>query len=169
MRNTLASPITASVIDRFGAYLHASNMLSARELLDALDAKSVSRADIARALGIAPPRVTELYKGERQLKLDEAKRLVEAFNLDGDASLSPVLSEQVSRLLVLHVASHLAMPIDPADERVEGLALDLQALSQFARDHRSELSTDAASGFLRGRKGNVQRIDQASRTRNRNR
>lgn len=162
MRKAHASDITVSVIDGYAAARNASSMLGTRELLDEMAGRGISRADIARVLRLAPPRVTEMYKGERKVSLDEGKRLVEHYGLDDSGDVVP-LSEPVSRLLVLHVAQALKASLSPADQRLEELAQDLRAFSRFAADHQEELSTDAASGFLRGRQSDQPTSHRASR------
>jgi len=125
-------------------------MLGTQELLERLDARKIVRAEIARVINVAPARVTEMFKGARAIKLDEAKCLVEHYGLDDNDPIT-ALSEPVSRLLVLHVARALKAQIAPEDQRVEVLAQDLRAFSRFASDRQDELSPDMATGFLRGR------------------
>ena len=126
-------------------------MLSTAQLLKVLEDKQISQRAIADALGIAPPRVSELYAGRRHLRLDEAKKLVERFGVPESAapSLSP-LSLPVARLLILHAAQNLGMALDPEDPRIEELAKDYRAFSAFAADPRVRESADAAGGFLQG-------------------
>lgn len=163
MRKIGASPITTLVIDGFAATRHPTVMLGTRELLERLDARKIVRAEIARVINVAPARVTEMFKGARAIKLDEAKRLVEHYGLDEDDPIT-ALSEPVSRLLVLHVARALKAHVSPEDQRVEELAQDLRAFSRFASDRQDEVSSDMASGFLRGRQPEPPRLRQASRT-----
>lgn len=138
-------------------------MLDTAQLLNRMERRGITRADIARVLRLAPPRVTEMYKGERAVKLDEAKKLVDHYALDEADTVTP-MSEPVSRLLILHVARALKATVSPEDERLEGLAQDLRAFARFAADLQDKLSVDAASGFLRGRQGDPRQVDRASRT-----
>ena len=57
-------------------------MLSQAALLAALEEAAPSRAEIARVINVAPARITELYKGERKLSLEEARALVHHFGIE---------------------------------------------------------------------------------------
>lgn len=57
-------------------------MLTKRELLAAVEREATSRAEIARVLSLAPARITELYKGDRDLTFDEARKLVRHYRID---------------------------------------------------------------------------------------
>ena len=78
-------------------------MLPKMDLLRAIERRAGSRANMARALGLAAPRITEMFKGERDLSYDEAATLIEAFGIDApqpaaaadavsDALLKPVFA-----------------------------------------------------------------------------
>ena len=125
-------------------------MLDTNELLSKLKLIGARNVDIARVLGLPDSRVPEIYSGKRQLKLDEAVKLVRAYELDeqptGD-SLSPV-SAPIARLLVLHVARELGL--DPRPEVISNLAEDLRAFSELALDRTVRDSVQAVDGFLRG-------------------
>lgn len=123
-------------------------MLSEREILEALESKGVPKNEIARTLGIDESGVTRLYSSGRRLKLDEARALVEKFDLPG-AKVTP-LSLPVSRLLILHAAESLGVAVKPDDPRVSEIALDFRAFSRFATDPRVRESEDAAAGFFQG-------------------
>jgi len=123
-------------------------MLSSEELLALMERRKIRRADIARALNVDPARVTEMYKGERRIRLDEAARLVEAFGLDAtETTLSP-LSVPIARLLVLYASRRIGRPLAPDDPLVEDLALDFQAFSEFALDSEVRDSAEAIQGFF---------------------
>lgn len=126
-------------------------MLGQLEILDML--KDRPRSELARVLKLPAPRVTELYKGERRLKLDEAQALVSHYRLQEVGGLS----EPVARLAVHHVADSLGAALPADDPRLEEIALDLQELSAFAA--RPEVRQEVAqlSGFLAGRKTKPQR------------
>jgi transcriptional regulator with XRE-family HTH domain len=125
-------------------------VIDTAELLARLKAREISQAAVARALNLDPAQISKLYSGIRQIKLDEAKRLVEAFRLD-DKSVAPPINEQTARLLILHVADTLGIDLPPSDERVATLAADFQAFSQFARGRLPSPTPDATAGFLTGR------------------
>ena len=149
-RISSASGKTISVVDGRSAFNHSSQMLGTQQLLAALEAGGVAQADMARVLRLPSSRISEMYAGKRQIKLDEAKRLVEAFGLEG-ASAAPPINEQTARLLVLHVANRLQVRLSPEDDLVQDLARDFQAFSKFARAHLPSPSPEATSGFLEGR------------------
>lgn len=123
-------------------------MLGTTELLQILKERGVSQAKIAKALGVAPPRISEMYKGDRRLLLDEAKKLVEAFGIDDRGDISPV-SEPVARLLALHAARKLSVRLAPDDPLVADLARDLRVFSEFAADPQVRGNEDAVAGFFR--------------------
>lgn len=122
-------------------------VITSSTLVDMLKARGVTQAAVARVLRIDPSQISQMYSGKRQIKLDEAKKLIEAFGLD-ESQAAPPINEQTARLLVLHVANRLRVPLPPEDNRVRELALDFQAFSKFARAHLPAPSPDAASGFL---------------------
>jgi hypothetical protein len=99
-------------------------------------------------LKLPQPRITELYKGERRLKLDEAQALVSHYRLQEVGGLA----EPVARLAVLHVAESLGARIPADDPRLEEIALDLKELSEFAARPEVRQEVAQVSGFLAGRK-----------------
>ena len=64
-------------------------MLPKMDLLRAIEQRAGSRANMARALGLAAPRITEMFKGERDLSYDEAATLIEAFGIDAPQPAPP--------------------------------------------------------------------------------
>lgn len=123
-------------------------VLSTRQILAQLEAAGVKRARIAEALDLPPPRVTEMYKGERRLYHDEAVKLCEAFNLD---ERPEPLTVPVAKMLVLHAMNQLGHRLDPNSDRVLDLAQDFRAFAEFAADPSAEVSESALDAFLRGR------------------
>ncbi|MGK2287324.1 helix-turn-helix transcriptional regulator [Pedomonas sp. V897] len=83
-----------------------SFMLGKAEIVAALIKKVESRETtqkaIAEALGVAPARISELFKGARDLSADEAKLLVEAFGLEDGRSTPhpPTLNDEALRAIV---------------------------------------------------------------------
>lgn len=146
----LASPKTNYVKVTDDCACYPPFMLSARQLLDTLALRGVTQAEMARALNLPGPRISEMYAGKRQIRLDEGKRLVEAFGID-EAPAVPPLSEATARLLILYVANQLGLPITQDDPQVSELTLDFQAFSRFARAHLPAPSPEATTGFLAGR------------------
>ena len=129
---------------------HKNGMLGKKELLAALEARGVRKAEISRALGLPSSRIAEMYSDKRGVSVDEAKRLVEVFGLESPAV--PPISEQTARLLILHVANKIGAALERDDAMVEELALDFQAFSTFARDHLPPPTEEATSGFLYARR-----------------
>lgn len=71
-------------------------MLSKVELLQAVEERADSRAEIARVLSLAPARITEMYKGERDISFEEARKLSIHYKLDsssGSFDLSTISGE----------------------------------------------------------------------------
>jgi transcriptional regulator with XRE-family HTH domain len=127
-------------------YRHLPDMIGSGELLARLKEAGARPTEIAKAMGVAPSRVTELYNGTRQLKLDEAVKLVDAFKLDeSPARLNPV-STPIARLIVLHLAHSLGSEV--GDSEVTELAEDLRAFSAFATNPRMRESLDAVEAFF---------------------
>lgn len=142
------APLAALSIEIASRSAQTRAMLSSADLLRMLEERKIKRSAIAAVMGIDPAGVTRLYDGDRKLTLDEAKRLVEAFNLNGVAS-NP-LSVPIARLLVLYAADALQARLEPEDPRVEELARDLRAFSMFAADPQVRESTEAVQGFFQG-------------------
>jgi transcriptional regulator with XRE-family HTH domain len=149
-----ATAISAFVVDAAQNYPQALGMFDTKGLLAALERKGISKADMARALNLPSPRITEMYSGKRRVLLDEAKRLVDAFRLDQSDQIEPI-SEGVARLLALHIANRLGKPLSSDDPLVQELAEDLQAFSNFARRQSQAPTADAAAGFLAGRQSGL--------------
>lgn len=104
-RKAFASPdLTESVIYAAGASAHGPSMLETRELLAKVEAKAASRAEIARVLGLAPPRITEMFKGERQLSYAEARKLCLHYKIE------PAQQIRAAQLLPILTACFFAEP-----------------------------------------------------------
>lgn len=125
-----------------------SVVLTTVELLARLTDKGVKNAEIARALGVTPSRVTEMFKGDRAIKLDEAVKLVEAFGLESPPSQkAPALPVPVARLIVLYIAAELGVT-DPNRHQVQALAEDVRAFAEFVNDPVARGSIEAAEVFF---------------------
>lgn len=83
-RKHSASEITVSVIDRGSQVPHQADVLTKSELLKKVEAAAESRAEIARVLELAPARITEMFKGARDLSFDEARKLIKRYGIDDD-------------------------------------------------------------------------------------
>ena len=150
-RNDCNSRVPLCVIYPPSAFRQAGGVLTTKELLARLRDRNVKNADIARALQITPSRVTELFNGERALKLDEAAKLVAAFDLEAeqspDSKVSP-LPAPVSRLVVQHIARQLDRPLEEDSPQLEALAEDLRAFAEFVTDPAVRESIDLAMAFF---------------------
>lgn len=136
------------VIDRRADSIHPLRVLDSKQLLDRLQSQGVKNADIARALKIDPARVTEMKKGQRRLLLDEAVKLVAAFELESGSTVEP-LHPAIPRLIARHIARTLELDTDGDDPRMLELVADLQAFSRFVADPQVRASLDAAENFFR--------------------
>lgn len=141
--------LPVSVIYRPERFNQLGGVLTTKELLARLRDKGVINADIARTLKISPSRVTDLFDGTRALKLDEAVRLCEKFDLEPPPSpQAPPLPGQVSQLIVQHIARELGQPLAQDAPQLQELAEDLRAFSEFVTDPKVRESIDAAMNFF---------------------
>jgi hypothetical protein len=120
-------------------------MLDSDQLLHLLEQKKVRNIDIARALGLPDSRIPGIRRKDRKLTLDEGAKLVRAFALEQDQGAPPI-PPAILRLIVLHIARELGS--DPDDNRLEELAQDLRAFSEFVADPKVRRSLNAAEAFF---------------------
>lgn len=144
-RNAIQEAFTECVIYPLSRYGHLTSVMTTAELLARLEERGVRNVDIAKALNVTPSRVTEIKKGDRAIKLDEAARLVRAFQLESDQQAQP-LPLPILRLAVLHVARKIGAPL--REEQIADLAADLRAFSIYAADPKARGSVQAAEGFF---------------------
>ena len=148
-RNDCNSDFAERVIYPRCGLMHTQAMLTTAQLLEAIDRHGIRNRDIATTLGVSPSRVTEIRKGERVVKLDEAVKLVEAFGLESEPALKvPPLPPAVARLIVLYIAAEFGM-VAPQESRVESLSQDIRAFAEFVTDPQVRGSVDAAEHFFR--------------------
>jgi hypothetical protein len=123
-------------------------MLTTVELLDRLERAGVKNVEIARTLNVAASRVTEMKKGERVIKLDEAAKLVSKFQLESPPAPTrvPPLPPAVSRLLVRYVAEELGCPA-PEAQLLE-IAEDVRAFAEYVSDPTIRGSLEMAETFF---------------------
>jgi transcriptional regulator with XRE-family HTH domain len=148
-RKDATPDLTASVIYPPVSVGQGGNMITTVELLAQLKAKNISNADVARTLGLAPSRITEMRKGERALKLEEAVKLVAVYGLSEQAPSQRVspLPAPISRLVVRYLAAELGA--SPTEEQVAELAEDVRAFAEFVADPQVRESLDSAEAFFR--------------------
>jgi transcriptional regulator with XRE-family HTH domain len=148
-RKAVQAPIPLCVIYPLAPLAHGNPMLTTGELLARLGQKGIKNHQIAKALDVSPSRVTEMWKGERAIKLDEAAKLVAEFQLD-EALPSPRVSPlpaPIARLVVAYVAAELGLeranPLQVAE-----IAEDVRAFAEFVSDPAVRESIDAAETFF---------------------
>lgn len=148
-RKDCNSDVPLCVIYPPSGFVQPRVVLTTQELLRRLVDRGVKNADIARTLNITPSRVTEMHKGLRAIKLDEAAKLVEAYNLEQEPAprVSP-LPASIARLIVLYVAAELGVDLQAQAPLVRELSEDVRAFAEFVADPQVRESTDAAAAFF---------------------
>jgi hypothetical protein len=128
---------------------HKGVVIGSQEILAELTARidrgDIEKVDIASVLGIHPSGVTRLFADGRQLKHDEAVKLVAAFRLEPSV---PPLPPPVWRLVAHHIAAKLALPLKEDDPRLQELVRELAAFSRFARHRQVQGLLQAAEHFF---------------------
>jgi hypothetical protein len=137
-------PTNTVVAHRYES-VHNLGVLDTDNLLRLLDERGIKNVQIARALGLPDSRVPEIKSRKRALKLDEAVKLVRAFQLEEGHEVPP-LPVPIVRLLVRHVAERLRARA--SEELLEDVSQDIRAFGVFAADRRVRQSLEAAEGFL---------------------
>jgi hypothetical protein len=149
-RKDVQAILTKCVISPFYGMRQAQGVLTTVELLARLEEKGIKNADIARTLKVTPSRITEMKKGERTIKLDEAAKLVSEFDLEAPAQPPAqrvaVLPQEASRLLVRYIAEELACPV--AEQRLQEIAGDVRAFAEYVTDPHVRGSLELLTGFF---------------------
>jgi hypothetical protein len=146
-RKGMQAIVTECVISRIYGLRQGFGVLTTVELLARLEDKGVKNADIARALNVTPSRITEMKKGERAIKLDEAAKLVSQFDLESPPSqrVSP-LPAPVSRLIVRYIAEELECRV--TEDRLQDISEDVRAFAEFVSDPTARGSIEMAEMFF---------------------
>lgn len=82
-----------------------AHVLSAKQVLDEIARRNISRTDVARVLGISQPNATKLWKPDsrtgktRALRTDEARLLIDAFKLFEEGQPIPEPEQPVTRTI----------------------------------------------------------------------
>ena len=134
------------MLDSEAVARHIIGVLTTKELLNLLRERGIRNVDAARVLNLPDSRIAEIYSGKRSLKLDEAAKLVAAFDLRD----APLVPDEVVAVLIKYVASALGKPIGDGDAHLEALKADLIAFARFQCDPATKASAAAAEGFFRG-------------------
>lgn len=149
IRNALQGPVPVCVVYPSKRFGQPRPVLTTSELLARLEARGIRNADIARAIGVTPSRVTEMKKGERAIKLDEAARLVATFDLEeGSSPPEQALPVAAARLVVRYLALELGAEVDESSPQIAELAEDVRAFSEFVTDPKVRDSIEAAEAFF---------------------
>lgn len=138
-------------------------MLTTRELLATIEQRGIKNHEIATALDVSPSRVTEMRKGTRAIKLDEAAKLVSVFALEEPLQAPRVsaLPAPIARLIVLYVAAELGVA-ESNPHQVEALAEDVRAFAEFVTDPKVRGSIDAADVFFQAMRIRRQALQEAA-------
>lgn len=147
-RNHAQAPVAVSAIYRLARLPQSRPVLRTADILRLLEEKGIPRTEIADTIKIGKSRVTELYKGERTLKLEEAATLVEKYDLESESGqqVQP-LPASIYRLACQYVAQELG--VAPPPGLLDELALDMRAFVAHVRDPKVRGSIEAAEAFFR--------------------
>jgi hypothetical protein len=158
-------PIAESVIYGPETPWHSKRMINTSELLEMLRQQGIPKGKIAKALGINPSRITDLFDRKRKLSLDEAVILMEAFDLE-EPQPAPVASPvpaQVTRLIVQYVAQELGCPLEDNEALIEDLSQDVRAFSELVVDPRYRHNIEAAEAFFQAMRLRRPKSEQEAR------
>lgn len=148
-RNAFQAAITGCVIYPPRGLRQSNSVLNTVELLARLDERGIRNVDVAHAINVSPSRVTEIKKGERAIKLDEAFKLVEAFDLESpQGQPAHPLPAAVARLVVRYIALETGSPLARSEADLEELAEDVRAFVEFVADPKVRDSVEAAEAFF---------------------
>lgn len=139
---------TEYVVDAVTLLRQFQPMLDTDSLLRKLDERQIRNVDIARALNLPDSRIPEIRKKTRALKLDEAAKLVQVFQLESNQEASP-LPPAILRLVVQYVALRMGVQESRIQAHADEVTEDLRAFSEFASDPKVRRSIEAAEGFFR--------------------
>src|SRR3546814_790183 len=144
--------ITKTVIDRLFAISQCRLMLTADDILNELirqiDAKKVTQADVARHLGIPPPRVKERHKLTRLVQQREMKSLANFLGMEGavQTGADPWLPDE--RSIVRSLAAGLE-PLSQSSVPEDDLPILANAVSNAMQFLATDVVMDGHEGYLR--------------------
>lgn len=113
---------------RFQPLAKRDEMMSKATFLAEIERKAGSRAEIARVLGIAPSRVTEMFKGARDLSYDEAVKLAVAYGVEPSEVVTVELLKPILQICLRYP------PREWNDQAVQRLAEELEYGLQLLRN-----------------------------------
>lgn len=148
-RNCVQGVLTRPVIYPNETVSQMTAVFTTDQLLARLSERGIRNSAVAQVLQVHPSRVTEMRKGLRSIKLDEAARLVEAFDLEAPPSRpAPALPAPVARLLVRYIAAELGFPLEEASHQLAELAEDVRAFVEYAGNQKGRGSVEATEAFF---------------------
>lgn len=154
---TYASENATPVFEKFAVFGACGAMLSAQEILDAIERLGVGRADLAKALGVSQPNATRLYKPDprtgktRELSYEEGRRLIEIFNIDSEGEAQPdepaFLNEELLEPIVREIveASRGDKSASAARPLASALSLYLRQIVSRPAIHASQDALEAVA------------------------
>lgn len=139
----------AAVVQQITTMISTGEILA--ELQKKLDAKEITKTQIAKVAGIGNNRVSELFGSGtgRRLLHDEAVKLVDGFGLERPPVQEvPPVSPRILRLVVQYVAAELGVPPEERQEQLAELAEDVRAFGELLRDPKYRDSPEMAEMFF---------------------
>jgi plasmid maintenance system antidote protein VapI len=121
------------------------------ELQKKLDAKTITKTQIAKVAGIGNNRVSELFGSGtgRRLLHDEAVKLVEGFGLErSEIQRLPPVSPRINRLVVQYIAAELGVSLEDHQEQLAEIAEDVRAFGELLLDPKYRDSPEMAETFF---------------------
>ena len=113
------------------------------DFLREVETRAKSRAEMARVLHVAPARITEMYKGERDLSYDEAVTLARHYGIEDELAVN---AERLKP--ILEVCLRYAPKGDWTERDVQRLAEEieygLELLQSFAPEPPSQDALEVA-------------------------
>lgn len=111
---------TNCVAENYTAMRHEGRVIGHGDLLSWLiaerEAKRLTNADLQRLLKLPSSRVSDIFSGERQIKLDEAKAIVEHYKLDRAPEAATISADALAPILAAVV------PLAPQGELTDRFA-----------------------------------------------
>jgi hypothetical protein len=153
-RSTLASETTKSVAESRSALLHDLGMITHADLLQWLharrDAGELANSDLQTLLKLPSSRITEIFNGKRQIKLDEAKAIVDHYDLEAGPRVAQIPSEALAIVLeeLLRQTEGRRPSASTLRPLAEGLSRGLQLLADNPAIHANMDAVKAVAQAL---------------------
>lgn len=156
-RSAYASVTTKSVAESHSALLHDLGMITHADLLQWLharrDAGELANTDLQTLLKLPSSRVTEIFSGKRQIKLDEAKAIVDHYDLEAAPRIAQIPSEALAIVLeeLLRQTEGRRLGASTLRPLAEGLSRGLQLLADNPAIHANMDAVKAVAQALAAR------------------